>query len=499
MTPDPLSTNIGPISRRPAAAHRNWEASRPGSGKKNKSSRVGILGELQLSELSALHWALAALVLISIGRAHDHVGPLAALRPGLTLTAFCMLIAFVRPAALRLENILAAWPARAIIALGASAVLSSFFGLSLGASGTFLLESMAPVMVFFFLTTVSFRTTNDLRWICVAYIAATIAVFWASIFLSEAIHFGGHTRQGGAGMYDGNDIGVVYMVALPLTVIFLRSRTLALQILGAFTLIGIMASLVLAASRGGFLGLIVGGLAIVLLSSGWGVLKRALVVGFPALGLFVLAPDGYWEQMGTILNPQEDYNLTSDTGRMAIWTRGLGYVAEYPVFGIGPDNFVRAGWFISDVGQAGLVGASIRDQAPHNTFLQVWAELGSVGLLLWLSILTYGFFAPLRLKRHMPKWWLDHGNPDQRFLYLMSSYLPASFVGFAITTFFVSHAYTPIFYGLSAILSGLMIVGNRGIRESRKAAPTTPDHPWTALRDRAPLGPPGVPQRIQGP
>ena len=452
----------------PGAVRPPAPTSRASDSRKSALDR-GFLGELRIGELTALHWALAALVLISIGRVHDHIGFLRVLRPGLTLTAFCMLIAVVKPAALRLDNVFTAWPAKAIIALGGAAILSSFFGLSLGASGSFLLQNMAPVIVFFFLAAVCFRTPNDLRWLAIAYVVATIAVFGASIFLSDTLHLGGYTRQGGVGMYDGNDIGVVYMVGLPLAVVLLRSRTLTLQLLGIITIGGILASLVLTASRGGFLGLTLGGLALVALSPGWGLVRKVLIVAVPTLIMIIFAPEGYWQQMGTILNPQYDYNVTSDTGRLAIWARGLGYVAQYPVFGIGPDNFVRAGWFISDVGRAGLVGASIRDQAPHNTLLQVWAELGTMGLGIWLAILTYGTLAPLRLRKKMPQWWLERGSSNQRFLYLMASYLPASFVGFSVTTFFVSHAYTPIFYALTAILTGLMVVVPGVIRDSEEA------------------------------
>ena len=450
----------------PGAVHPPAPTSRASDSRRSALDR-GFLGELRIGELTALHWALAALVLISIGRVHDHIGILGVLRPGLTLTAFCMLIALVKPASLRFDNIFAAWPGKAMIALGGASILSSFFGLSLGASGGFLLQTMAPVMVLFFLTTVCFRNPNDLRWVAIAYVAANIGVVWASIFLSDTLYFGGYTRQGGAGMYDGNDIGVVYMVGLPLTLVLLRSRSRMLQVLGMTTMLGILASLVLTASRGGFLGLVIGGLAMVLLSPGWGPIQKTLIVAVPALGMVLFAPDGYWDQMGTILNPQDDYNLTSDTGRMAIWARGLGYVAQYPVFGLGPDNFIRAGWFVSDIGRAGLIGASLRDQAPHNTFLQVWAELGSVGFGIWLSILAYGVVAPLRLRRRMPRWWLDQGSSDQRFLYLMASYLPASFVGFAVTTLFVSHAYTPIFYSLVAILAGVIVVGGLTLKQGR--------------------------------
>lgn len=451
--PDNISCTVG-------ASGRNSPSFAP----RKSGSDGGVLGELRLGELTALHWTLAALVLISIGRVHDHVGVLAALRPGLVLTACCLIIATLKPASLRLDNVRAAWPAKAVLALAGTAVLSSFFGIALGASASFFLQSMMPVMVFFFLTTVSFRNTNDLRWITATYLLSTISVFTASIFLSDTLFMDGYTRQGGVGMYDGNDIGVVYMVGLPMAVVLLRSRTKALQLFGMITIGGILASLVLTASRGGFLGLIVGGLAVIVLSPGWSVVKKTLTVAVPTLGMLLLAPDGYWDQMGTILNPQDDYNLTSETGRLAIWTRGLGYVAEYPVFGVGPDNFVRSGWFISDVGRAGLVGASIRDQAPHNSFLQIWAELGSVGLSIWLGILAYGVLAPLRLRKRMPRYWLERGSSDQRFLYLMASYLPASFLGFGATAFFVSHAYTSILYALVAVLCGFVIMGRREIR-----------------------------------
>lgn len=424
----------------------------------------GFVTELGLKNLTVLHFALAALMLISIGRVHDHLAFLAAIRPALLLVVFCVLAAAIQPSALRLDNVASAWPPKAVLALVAGAIFSSFFGLSLGASGSFMLTNMAPVLTFFFLLLLSIRNSTDLRWCAFSYILAVISVFIASIFMSDVLVLDRYARWGGVGMYDGNDIGVIYMAGLPLAFVFLRSRSRMFQVLGLITVIGILTSLTLTVSRGGFLGLLFTGLAVAALSPGWRVLTKALIVLVPSIGLLILAPEGFWNQMSTILAPQYDYNLTDETGRVAIWTRGMGYVAEFPVFGVGPDNFIRAGWSMSDVGRSSLAGVGLRDQAPHNTFLQVWAELGTVGLTIWLSILAYGIFGPLRLRRRMPKWWLTHGSPDHRFLYLMASYLPASLIGFSVTTFFVTHAYTPIFYALAAILGGLMIVGQRALR-----------------------------------
>lgn len=420
-----------------------------------------------VQQLTPIHWAVGALILISVGRAHDHVPGLNVLRPALILTAFCILMALIRPQAIRLQNLLGPWPPKAIATIFVTSLLASFLGLSFGASASFLLTTYLPVITIFLLTTIIVRDVRDTKWLIISYTLSVILVSLASIFLSETMYFDGIARRGGAGMYDGNDIGVVLMVGLPFAIILLRSRQFVLATLGGLAILGTLISLILAASRGGFLGLLAGGAAILVLSPGLKVLSKILLATAAVFSFLFLAPEDYRSQMSTMLNPQADYNVTSETGRFAIWTRGLSYVSEYPIFGVGPDNFIRAGWTISQQGQSGLVGASLRDQAPHNTFLQVWAEMGSVGLLFWLSLLSFGVVYPLVLRRRMSRQWLTRGPPEKRFIYLCASYLPASFIGFAVTSFFVSHAYTPIFYVMTGVLTGFIMSAKREIRMSR--------------------------------
>jgi O-antigen ligase len=440
-----------------------------------------------LGHLTLLQAVLAGLILISIGRVHDHVGFLAMFRPALLLTAICAVAALLRPRSLDVSGALSTWPVRCVSGLAGWAVISSVLGLSLGASGSFLLTIMLPVLVVFFLVASATRDTNGLRWMSFAYVLSVAAAASASIFLAETYHYDGYSRQGGVGMYDPNDIGVVYLVGLPLAAVFIRSGAGGLKWFGAAVVALALLSLVLTGSRGGFLGLVTGGMALIVLSPGWSIGRKLITAVAPVVIVLVLAPEGYVSQMGTILSPQDDYNLTSETGRMAIWTRGMGYVAAHPVFGVGPDNFIRAGWTISDIGRTGLAGVGLRDQAPHNTFLQVWAELGTVGLALWVGIIAGGIVAPLRHRRRYPKSWLDQGTGNQRFLYLMASYLPASFIGFSATSFFVSHAYTPIFYVMTGILAGFLVASQKELRRTRER-PRTVRAPL-AHTSRTRLGP----------
>lgn len=421
---------------------------------------------LDLSALTPLHFVLGGLVLLSAGQLHRVIPVLAVFRPGVLLVVVAVAMAFIYPRALRFENLTKAWPGVSVIALALVWTGSSLFGLSFTTSAAFVLQALLPIFVGFTLMLACMRNVNDVIFIVAAYVASMFIVVLASVFIADAVHLGGYTRRGGVGMYDGNDIGVLYLVGIPLALTLVRSGDRWLRVLGWAGTVGMPLSLVLTASRGGFLGLLSGGLALVVLTPGYSAIRKFTVVAVAAGAMVMLAPSGYWGQMATMLNPQDDYNVTAETGRLQIWRNGLGYIQEYPVFGLGPNNFVRAGWELTVAGRTGLTGVARRDQAPHNTFLQVWAELGTVGLLVWLGILAGGVISCLNLRRRMPRWWLSKGTERQRLLYLLTSHLPACFIGFAATTFFVSHAYTQILYILLAILGGTLLAGRKAVRES---------------------------------
>ncbi len=420
-------------------------------------------------ELRALNLVLGLLVLLAAGRIHDHVPVLAAFRPALSLVALSMLLIVLAPRSVRVANLWEAWPARMIGLFAAIAVGSALTGLSVGASGSFLLSVMMPVMVMFTFLVISFRRVLDLKWIVVCFVTSATTLTYVTFFVSDTFHYDGYSRVAGFGMYDANDLTVLYMAALPLAVCLARSRERALRVLGWVAMVAIPASIALTGSRGGFIGLVVGGLATLAVSPGLSAARKIGVVAVGTVAFAVFAPDGYWRQMSTILSVEEDYNFTDDTGRIQIWKRGLGYVLEYPVLGVGPDNFVRAGWELSQAGRSGLLGSGLRDQAPHNTFLQVWAELGTAGLAVWLGILMAGVFGSWNLRRRLQRAGLNRDvEGDGRFLWLMCSYIPASFVGFAVTTIFVTHAFTPIVYVLLAIVAGVHLLAGSALRHEQR-------------------------------
>src|ERR1043165_5782211 len=96
-----------------------------------------------------------------------------------------------------------------------------------------------------------------------------------------------------------------------------------------------------------------------------------------------------------IIPPHEEYHLTAEEGRIQVWERGLGYMTSYPVFGVGVRNFPVAEGTISPQARRQERGLPVRWGAAHNTYIQIGAELGIPGLLLFLGLL-WSTFAALR-------------------------------------------------------------------------------------------------------
>jgi O-antigen ligase len=198
--------------------------------------------------------------------------------------------------------------------------------------------------------------------------------------------------------------------------------------------------------------------------------KRAAFVGVVVISLIVAAPPGYWDQMRTIVGLKQDYNWTSKDGRRQVFFRGLSYMAAYPLTGLGIDNFARAECMseLSDKVREHIRGTGLKCTAPHNTYLQVGAETGLIGLAIW-GMLLFGGIRRLRsLRRKLPIAWRT-GDREQRFMYDSTLYLPISIVGFAITTLFVTFAWLDIVYIVVVYQAGLALAVRKRLAQDLAA------------------------------
>jgi O-antigen ligase len=126
-----------------------------------------------------------------------------------------------------------------------------------------------------------------------------------------------------------------------------------------------------------------------------------------------------------------------------IWKRGVGYVLEHPIVGVGADNFRAAEGQLSSMADRQQYGVGVRWNAPHDTFLQIAAELGIPGLVFFVAMMASAF-RDLHPRRQ------PMIDPARRppVSPALKQALRASLLGFVVGSLFLSLAYTSLLYTL---------------------------------------------------
>ena len=444
-----------------------------GVGRLAPTPRADPSGSLTMSR-DPLRVLLVLLTIVTVSRAHEHYPLLAKMRPALLLVLAAGGYAYLNPRYLTRANVLAFWPMRLVAALGVIACCSAAFGISLGHSASFILDSYSKTLLYGFLLAVSIRGARDLYAYIWAYVISCSILTYFSLFVFGISRANNSyvARLNNMYTYDSNDVGVVLMVGVAFTLLLLVVARGLPRLFLLLNLLLISATVARSGSRGGFIGFMAVGLASVLIANVVAPGKRLLMVVVAAVALAIGAPPGYWQQMQTLTNPTEDYNYSAINGRRALVKRGVGYMAAYPVFGLGINNFARAECTISSKVAEARSGP-LRCTPPHNSLIQAGAEMGSVGLIAWGALIIGGVFGMLRLRRRLPAAW-RRGTDTQRFLYHGSGFLALGMICFAIPALFVSFAWMDPLYILAAFMTGLYVSIRAEMQSSLPAVAAVP-------------------------
>jgi O-antigen ligase len=399
--------------------------------------------------------AMLVLIVVNLSRIHQSLPQLAPYRPGVLLTGIVAAIAFLKPGYLAKGSLFRSWPMKLMAAFLVAACLSVPFGISPGSSGKAMLDSYFKTIVFASLVVVSVRNVRDFYTVTWAMVITNGILSYMALFVFQMADYGDLARLDQHGYtYDANDVGCVLVTGIGVTLVHMRSSQRVGRWISFAILILMCASIAKTGSRGAMVGLVGAGVALLTLGHGVSLGGRLLAVAGAVVGLTIWAPKGYWKQMQTILDPQEDYNYSAWDGRRHVALRGVGYMLQYPVFGIGIDNFSKAECTISDRARNLLPGMPIRCTPPHNSYVQAGAELGVPGLIMWLVFIGGGTVAPVLLRRKMPRRWKT-GDAEERHLYAAAALLPVTFVGYGLTSLFLTFAWMEYSYMLMAVLAGL--------------------------------------------
>ncbi len=236
------------------------------------------------------------------------------------------------------------------------------------------------------------RERKHVVWVLAAYLAgATIAAGYGIVTQPE-ISDELERLQGTIG--DPNQLAAVLAAGVVIAAglagaarAFSAARLLAL-LAGAVCLIAALSTL----SRGGIVALLAGFVAALFLGGRWRmhVAVLGVLAAMGAACFFALfAPPEATERI-----------LAADggTGRTDIWTIGWRMVEDEPLRGVGSGNFP-----VSSANYLLEPGAIERDEfildtpkVAHNVYLEIWAEMGIVGLALFLALVAGSLICAMR-------------------------------------------------------------------------------------------------------
>lgn len=384
----------------------------------------------------SLGLASAALyVITAVGRVQDVFPALAPLHLALLSSGLAIVCVALDPGALsRLNAALGVGTSWCVLGILVWAVLGVPTSLWPGGSVGILRTILVKVVLMYFVLIAAVRHPRDVQRLVGAYVGSVM--LYAVMVL---VRFRGDPdaiRIHGLYDYDSNDFATLVASTVPLALHLVVSKSWRIpRVVGVGGLLALLLAFIWSNSRGGFLALLAAGLVIVI---GYRVVAAPVRIGVTvgAVLLFALAAGpSFWARMNTITKADQDYNMTSSEGRWQLWQRGIGYMDARPVFGVGVGGFPSAEGMLSPGARdARAHGRGEKWSEPHNSFVEIGAELGVPGLLLFLAML----WTAVRGLR---------GASDAG----LAVALVGAVVAFAVGGFFLSLAYKEMLYTLLAL------------------------------------------------
>jgi O-antigen ligase len=352
---------------------------------------------------------------------------------GLLLFAAWLLRALVRAEPLRLSPALA-WTGLLGFAVGLSLLLAPN-----PADSVFDSLRYALFIVFFFLVLQLTHSAADVRRVVrVMVLSSALAATWGLYgFVS------GELDRAAGPIADANDFAYLMSCVLPLAAYLLVTERRHRVLWGTCSML-LLAATLATLSRGALVGLTA--------LAPWAIFTRRIPVGSLLLGvaaLLSMAAIGFALWAPLLEDRLAQKNSTGEkniTARQALWSAALRMSEDRPLTGVGPGRFgIEAPGYVRN---NPLV---LEKPVVHNSYLQVLAELGALGLFAFLGFLATSWHLLGRARRHA----IAADDEDGRRL---ATAMQASLIVAIVAGLFLSeHLTTPFWLigGLAAVVGGV--------------------------------------------
>jgi O-antigen ligase len=280
---------------------------------------------------------------------------------------------------------------------------------------------------------------GHVRWVMIAFVAgALLAVLYG---LASGATVDG-SRLASA-LDDPNETAAVLVAAAVLAVALGASERRPFRRLFAYmaalaAVLGVAAT----ASRGGLVALGVAAVAAVLFGGRW----RGRVALLAAAGALLVA--GWFVLLAPAGSRAHVSNL--QTGRTTLWTVAERAIEANPVIGVGNDNYTIAAkdYLVRPGATTDAQQVVIDPKVAHDMYLELWADLGIVGLLIFAGLVLFTLRAALTAIKALSR----AGRRDDEVL---ARAVVVAIIAMLGADFFISDLYSKQLFLLLAVAASL--------------------------------------------
>ena len=360
----------------------------------------------------------------------------------------------------------------AVVALGGVMLATAPFSVWPGGAVGVFTELYSKVILVFALmvNTVTTRARLE-RLITMIVVGTSYIAVRAVVDYARGVNLVEDGRVTGAvgGLFGNpNDMALNMVAFLPLAIVLalMKGRPL-IRLLAFVGVPAIAAAIVFSKSRGGTVGLVA--MLLVLLFQMRRLRPRvAALVVVATMAAIPVLPASFTERMSSIFNPEED-PTGSREARKRLLREGYAAFLQNPVVGVGAGQFQN---YLPEERQEAW-------RETHNAVLQVAAELGVVGVLVFTFIVISGFIAVRRagqalrrVRRQRQARAPDPAGVRRQPLELYTAAMLASLIGWFAAAMFASVAYYWTFYLVLGLAAALRDITLREVQETAEVGRT---------------------------
>ena len=277
---------------------------------------------------------------------------------------------------------------------------------------------------------------------------AVVGAFEAAAYIVSGTS---HKVLGSVSLGDNNGVAVAMLMSIPLCYyLYLYTADKYLRLGFGILIFCKVITVVATFSRGGFLGLIV--LAIFMIMNARNKVLPIVMIAVLALMVVFFAPPDWFDRISTI---QDADSSTSFLGRIVAWKVAFVASIDSPLIGHGPhglQDFATWNRYVGQIGWISILDNGFRPAyavAAHSIYFEVLGDLGFVGLGMFLLIIVMSIFycgKTITLCKNQPEmlWAAD-----------LARFLRVSIIVYCCAGAALSYAYFEGFWIMIALISRL--------------------------------------------